>query len=88
MHGPNGIDYPNGSVFREVDRDARIVIEHVVEPWFFLTVTQTARGDRTHLDWIQEFETPRGAAKMRPISATANEQLLDRLEALLSAGRP
>src|SRR5580698_8695194 len=34
MHGPNGANYPNESVFREIQPDTRIVIEHVVKPWF------------------------------------------------------
>ena len=84
MHGPNGADYPNESVFREIQPDTRIVIEHVVKPWYKLTVTLTARGDHTHMAWDQEFESPEVAAKMRPLSATANEQVLDRLQALLA----
>lgn len=86
MHGPNGADYANESIFREIERDARIVIEHVVKPWYRLTVTLTARGDRTHLTWQQEFESAAVAAKMRPLCATANEQNLDRLAALLDGG--
>ena len=84
MHGPNGASYPNESVFREIQPDTRIVIEHVVKPWYKLTVTLTSRGDQTHLAWVQEFEGPEVAAKMRPLSGTANEQVLDRLQALLA----
>jgi uncharacterized protein YndB with AHSA1/START domain len=87
MHGPNGASYPNESVFREIEPDSRIVIEHVVEPWFMLTVTLTPRGDETHLAWIQEFESPDFAAKMRRLSETANEQNLDRLQSLLASER-
>ncbi len=83
MHAPNGANYPNECVFREVQPDAKIVVEHVVKPWYKLTVTLTARGEHTHLTWVQEFESPEVAAKMRPLSATANEQVLDRLQALL-----
>ncbi len=85
MHGPNGADYANESVFREIQPDTRIVIEHVVKPWYKLTVTLTARDDQTHLVWVQEFESPEVAAKMRPLSGTANEQVLDRLQALLAS---
>lgn len=85
MHGPNGASYPNESVFREIQPDTRIVIEHVVKPWYRLTVTLAARGDQTHLAWVQEFESPEVAARMRPLSETANEQNLDRLEALLAS---
>jgi hypothetical protein len=61
------------------------VIEQVEKPWYKLTVTLTARGDQTHLGWVQEFESREVAAKMRPLSDSANEQNLDRLEALLAS---
>ena len=85
MHGPHGANYANESVFREIQANTRIVIEHVVEPWFKLTVTLTARGDQTHLAWVQEFASPAVAAQMRPLSETANEQVLDRLQVLLAS---
>lgn len=88
MHGPNGAHYANESVFREIRRDSRIVIEHVVKPWYRLTVKLTARGDQTHLAWDQEFESPEVAAKMRPLCKTANEQNLDRLQSLLASQAP
>jgi hypothetical protein len=87
MHGPNGANYANKSVFWEIQPDTKIVIEHVVKPWYRLTVTMTARGDQTHLAWDQEFESPEVAAKMRPLSSTANEENLDRLQSLLASNR-
>lgn len=84
MHGPNGIDYPNECLFKELEPHTRIVIEHIVQPWFTLTVTLTPTGDRTHLAWTQEFETPEVAAKLRPLCTQANEQNLTRLHSLLS----
>ena len=85
MHGPNGVNYPNESVFREIQPDAKIVIEHIVQPWFMLTVTLTARGEQTHLAWVGEFESPEVATMMRPLCEPANEQVLDRLQALLAS---
>lgn len=61
------------------------MIEHVVKPWYMLTVTLTARGDDTHLAWVQEFESAELAERMRTLSGTANEQVLDRLQALLAS---
>ena len=84
MHGPNGANYPNESVFREIQPDTKIVSEHVVKPWYRLSVTLSPRGDNTHLAWIQEFENPEVTAKMRRLSDTANEQNLDRLQSLLA----
>lgn len=84
MHGPNGADYHNESVFQKIEPDTQIVIEHVVQPWFTLTVTLAANGEQTHLAWVQEFESPEFASRMRSLSATANEQNLDRLEAVIA----
>lgn len=84
MHGPNGADYPNESVFREIQPDYKIAIEHVVAPWFKLTVTLAARGKQTHLTWVQEFESAEVLTKLRHICEPANEQNLDRLEAMLA----
>jgi uncharacterized protein YndB with AHSA1/START domain len=88
MHGPNGVDYPNSSVFREIQPAARIVIDHVSQPHFTLTVTLTADGDKTRLAWAQEFESVEVASKLRAICESANEENLDRLEALLAEGNP
>lgn len=84
MHGPNDASYPNENIFREIEPDSRIVIEHILTPWFRLTVTLAARGDQTHLAWVQEFESPEIAARMLPLCQTANEQVLDRLASLLA----
>lgn len=83
MHGPNGVDYRNESLFLEIEPDTRLVIEHIVQPWFRLTVTLVARGGQTQLNWVQEFESPKVAHSLRALCATANEQVLDRLQALL-----
>ena len=85
MHGPNGTDYPNESVFREVEPDTRIVIEHVSQPRYTLTVSLTDRGGNTHLAWVQEFESETAAQRLRHIVEPANEQNLDRLQSLLAS---
>ena len=86
MHGPNGANYANECVFREIEPDARLVIEHVVPPWFRLTVMLTAFGQETRLAWVQEFESPEMAEKLRDVVEPSNEQNLDRLQALLALG--
>ena len=85
MHGPDGTNYPNENIFREILPDSKIVIEHILDPLFKLTVELTACGDQTHLAWHQVFETPEVAARVRSICEPANEQNLDRLEAVLAA---
>ena len=34
MHGPNGANYPNECVFREIAPDTKIIIEHTSQPHF------------------------------------------------------
>lgn len=87
MHGPHG-SYPNESIFRVVDPDRQIVIDHVSQPRYRLTIDLTPQGpEQTHLAWAQVFETAELAAKMRPICTVANEQVIDRLAAALEANR-
>ncbi len=86
MHGPNGMDHPNECCFREIEKNARIVIEHVGKPWFILTVALTPRGQHTHLVWDQEFDNPATVDSLRAMCEPANEQNLDRLQAVLAGG--
>ncbi len=88
MHGPDGANYPNENVFREITPNAKIVIDHVVNPRFLLTVTLTPHGDQTRLNWNQCFETPDLLRRLRAICEPANEQNLNRLERACAAGNP
>ena len=88
MHGPDGTHYDNENVFRVIEPGSRIVIEHVVNPWFQLTVTLADRGHQTHLTWAQEFESPEVADRLRTFINNANEEVLDRLESVLASQRP
>lgn len=82
MHGPDGTDYPNESVFREVVDPERVVIEHLSEGHhFFLTITFTARDDQTLVGWRQVFDNPEHRDRIASIVLAANEQNLDRLAA-------
>ncbi|MFP5042965.1 SRPBCC family protein [Parasediminibacterium sp. JCM 36343] len=57
MHGPDGTDYNNKSIFKEVVQNERIVYEHISAPKFLTTITFTAEGDKTHLKWHMLFES-------------------------------
>ncbi len=85
MHGPDGKDYANEAVFTDIVAGERVVIEHVVPPWFLLTVTLQADGDGTRLTWIQAFETAAMAAKLAPVCRPSNEQVLDRLQRIVES---
>ena len=57
MHGPDGTDYKNSSVFREVVLHKTIVYEHLSAPKFVSTIGFEARGHQTFLTWHMLFRT-------------------------------
>lgn len=57
MHGPEGTNYKNKSIFREVVRPERIVYDHVSVPKFLATITFTAEGQKTLIKWSMLFES-------------------------------
>jgi uncharacterized protein YndB with AHSA1/START domain len=56
MHGPDGIDYKNKSIYLEVVKPERIVFEHI-GPKFVATITFAALGNKTELTWRMLFDT-------------------------------
>ena len=87
MHGPNGTHHPNESEFLELQAPSRLVIHHVSAPRFVLTVTLAGHETGTALTWTGVFEDPAVAARIRHIVEPANEQNLNRLQALLAEGK-
>lgn len=55
LHGPDGTDYRNESVFREVVPQEKIVYEHTSAPFFTATITFEAQGEQTQLHWHMLF---------------------------------
>jgi uncharacterized protein YndB with AHSA1/START domain len=88
MHGPDGTHHPNESVFVELQAPSRLVIRHVAPPHFVLTVTLEAQEAGTAITWSQMFEDAAVAARIRHIVEPANEQNLDRLQAVLAGADP
>jgi len=56
MHGPDGKNYPNKSIFREIVKHKKIVYEHF-NPNFIATVHFESLGEKTALNWHMLFET-------------------------------
>lgn len=83
MHGPDGKDYANESIFAALEPDASIVIRHVCPPHFTLTVELTPADGGTHLSWVQVFDDARTAQAVKQRAGPANEQNLDRLTQVL-----
>jgi hypothetical protein len=81
MIGPDGKVYPNESVFVSIEVDRQVVIWHVCQPHFTLTITLTPSTEGTLIHWEQVFSDADVAEAVRHIVAPANEQNLDRLSA-------
>jgi uncharacterized protein YndB with AHSA1/START domain len=81
MHGPDGTDYKNKNIYKEIVKPERIVFEHVSAPKHLTTVTFTADGDKTLLVWHMLFET---AEQFRQVVKTfkADEGLKQNVEKL------
>src|SRR5262245_47205878 len=88
MHGPNGADYANHSVFVEVVKPEHVVFDHVSKPQFQMTIALGDAGPgKTTITWRMRFETAAECDKVRGFAPGANEQNLDRLEAELTRMR-
>ena len=81
MHGPDGRNYPNECVFEEIISPTKVVIQHVSEPKFCLTIILASSAAGTLVSWSQVFENSDIASKIEHIVVPSNEQNLDRLTA-------
>lgn len=81
MHGPDGASYANESVFTEIEAPARVIIRHVCEPLFSLTISLEATAAGTRVLWSQALDNAEFARRMQHVIVPANEQNLDRLTA-------
>jgi uncharacterized protein YndB with AHSA1/START domain len=79
MHGPNGANYPNEYVFAEIDSPKKVVVQHILEPKFCLTIGLASSAAGTVVSWSQTFENPEVASRIEHIVVPANEQNLERL---------
>ena len=81
MHGPDGANYPNESVFFAIEPDYKVVIDHACQPFFQLTVELQPSAAGTQVHWTQVFADAAVAAAVAHIVEPANEQNLSRLAA-------
>ncbi|MCU7550119.1 SRPBCC family protein [Chitinophagaceae bacterium LB-8] len=56
MHGPDGTNYPNRSIFKEIIPLQKIVFEHF-NPHFIATILFESKGEETQVDWTMLFDT-------------------------------
>jgi uncharacterized protein YndB with AHSA1/START domain len=85
MHGPDGRDYPNENEFVEMVEPSQVVIRHLSEPRFVLTVNIKRSGSGSLVEWEQVLESDEIASHIAHIIEPANEQNLDRLTVVACA---
>lgn len=56
MHGPDGTNYPNRSIFKEIVPHEKIVFEHF-NPHFITTIVFEPSGEETLMSWTAVFDT-------------------------------
>jgi uncharacterized protein YndB with AHSA1/START domain len=84
MHGPDGTDYDNHSVFVALAAPERIVLDHLSNPKFRVTATFTEETGGTRVDFLMHFESAAVCAAVRAICDPSNEENFDRLAAELA----
>jgi uncharacterized protein YndB with AHSA1/START domain len=84
LHGPDGTDYPNHSVFDEVSPE-QIVFRHL-DPVheFQMTILLEKHDGKTRITWRMLHATSEKCEQVRLFVVAANEQNLDKLEAELA----
>ena len=87
MHGPDGRDYANRNIYREIVEPKLLVMEHDSTPKFVMTIRLLEQQDKTWLSWHMLFDT----IEQRDLTANTFgaveglQQTLGRLEELVNA---
>ena len=63
-------------------------MRHSVEPYFTLTVTIEDIEDGAVINWHQDFDNEEVARNIAHIVKPANEQILEKLQALVAGSQP
>jgi uncharacterized protein YndB with AHSA1/START domain len=81
MHGPDGTDFINHSIFKEVVKHKKIVYEHVSWPKILATIEFESRGNKTFIQWHMLFESKEELIKVVKMHQ-ADEGLKQNIEKL------
>ncbi|MCG6188292.1 SRPBCC family protein [Maribellus maritimus] len=81
MHGPDGTDYANESVFVKIERPSMIVFNHVVLPHFQIAASfEKLSAAKTKVSFRMLFKTPEECSQVKKYAEGKNEENMDRLE--------
>lgn len=88
MHGPDGKDWPNWIRYEEISKPERLVYSHGEEgsdePWFRVTVTFVAEGNRTRAVMRSVFPSAEALAAVKKFGAgEGGQQTMARLAGYL-----
>lgn len=83
MHGPNGGNYYNESVFVEIEKDRKIIYDHISSHYFRVVVLLEDEGEKTRMTFAMHFASSEECSKVRKVVMLSNEENLDRLAAEL-----
>ena len=84
MHGPNGADYKNHSIFVSIQEPDEIILDHISPPKFRVVASFSKEEGGAKLRFRQIFLSKEEADKLKTFVVDANEQNFDRLESLIS----
>jgi uncharacterized protein YndB with AHSA1/START domain len=82
MHGPDGNNYPNKTIFREVVTRKKLVHEHF-DPNFIAIIDFERQGNQTALTWYKLYET-KELFELVEIHYRSSEGFLQTMEKLKS----
>lgn len=83
MHGPNGGDYKNESVFLRIIAPECIVWDRISQPLFQVSVQFEEMESKTLVTFLMIFDSAEACEKIRKFAPGANEENFDRLENVL-----
>lgn len=86
MQAPDGTCFPNHSRFLELTPPERIVFDHLSGPLFQVTVTLEETPAGTLLSFRMRFNSVEECEAIKRYALEGNEQVFDRLVALLAEG--
>jgi uncharacterized protein YndB with AHSA1/START domain len=88
MHGPDGRDYKNEMVFKEIVEGEKIAYTHMSTPKFDAVITFASEGDRTRLSWRMIFATAaeRNSTAKGWGAIDGLQQTVSRLDAYVTTG--
>src|SRR4051794_11581628 len=91
MHGPDGVDYPNKTLYLEVENHAKLVYDHGGNddrpPMFRVTVTFAEAKGKTTMDMRMTLPTPEAARETEGfIRKAGGNSTWDRLAEYLEEG--